>query len=871
MTEFHKLGAALTAAVSVVAIATPAQAQQRQFNIPAGPLADALDAFVAQSGAQLIYQGSELKSARSPGAVGRMDPAEALKLILKGTGYTSVQDSSGARAIVRRAEGNVPPLKEDATPTRDSTAITVTGTRIRGAASASRVITVTRRSLEQQGVTDLAAFTRILPQNYTGGQNPGIAGGGEQGGQDNVNNSAALNLRGLGPDATLTLLNGHRLAYDSLDQGIDIAAIPLAAIDRIEVVADGSSALYGSDAVGGVANIILRRDYEGAETTARIGGSSQGGNFQQEYSFLGGHRWSSGGFMATIDWTSATPIYAGQRGYTRTVDPSLTLTLRNRQLSGVITGHQHIAKGVTVDLDGYVMERHSLKQNPFLPDESVFLNGLVSHPNVRSYALTPTVRVELGPWQAAFSATHAVSSTRLATANYFSGSSPTAILPSKSRLIYENRMSGIEANAEGPLVALPGGDARLAIGGGLRKLTLYDDIADVVDGDIVPYSSFTERRDVQFAYGELSLPLVSHDVAFPLINRLTLSGALRYERWKGIGSVTTPKIGLIYQPDSDLTLRATWGKSFKAPTLYQMNEVRQGALIPGFYFSPPPQPAGSTVLFLGGGNPDLKPEHATTWSTSIELAPHLLPGFDLQASYFNIDYRGRIASPLASPLTALYDPQYSNLIIYNPSVADVNAVIATLPQGLLNETGAPFDPSNVGAIMDETIRNTERQRIKGVDLGADYRVELENHGRLLFTGAASYLKSEQQLTPGLPSVKLAGTIFNPPHWRGRGGAVWDSGWAAFSAFVNCVGSRMDNRFPTVATISPFVTLDVNASLRSGATNGAFRNLEIMFSALNVLNEKPHFIRNSEVEGAPYDSTNESPVGRFLGVSLRKIW
>ncbi|MFX4427853.1 TonB-dependent receptor plug domain-containing protein, partial [Acinetobacter baumannii] len=89
---------------------------------------------------------------------------------------------------------------------------------------------------------DLGEFIRTIPENFTGGQNPGVAGGGNQGGSNiNVSSSSALNLRGLGPDATLTLLNGHRLAYDSLSQGVDIAQIPLMAIDRVEVLTDGSS------------------------------------------------------------------------------------------------------------------------------------------------------------------------------------------------------------------------------------------------------------------------------------------------------------------------------------------------------------------------------------------------------------------------------------------------------------------------------------------------------------------------------------------------------------------------------------------------------------------------------------------------------
>jgi iron complex outermembrane recepter protein len=299
--------------------------------------------------------------------------------------------------------------------------------------------------------------------------------------------------------------------------------------------------------------------------------------------------------------------------------------------------------------------------------------------------------------------------------------------------------------------------------------------------------------------------------------------------------------------------------------------VLQGALIPGMFFEPSPQPPGSTVLFLGGASPGLKPERATTWSTTIEARPRFVPGLGLQASYFHVDYRGRIADPLTNADTALFNPLYNDLIIYNPSAAQVNALIAALPLGLSNQTGEPFDPSNVGAIMDDTIRNTARQRIHGVDLSADYRIDLGPRGRVLLTGAASYLDSDQQLAVTQPAVQMAGTIFNPPHWRGRAGAVWEGKRTGFSAFVTYVGSTTDNRFAVTETVGPFVTLDLNASLRTAAEAGALRNLELRLSALNVLNAKPRFIRNSAEEAPPYDSTNQSPVGRFIGASLRKAW
>ncbi|EQD35596.1 TonB-dependent receptor [mine drainage metagenome] len=197
--------------------------------------------------------------------------------------------------------------------------VTVTGTRIVGAPPTSPVIDISQKQMIEAGQTNLGEVVRSIPENFSGGQNPGIALGAEADGivNQNLSGGSALDLRGLGPDATLTLLNGHRLSFDGFGQAVDISQIPLAAVDRIEIVTDGASAIYGSDAVAGVANVILKPDYNGISTTVRFGGATAGGDFQRQYSLVGGRRWGSGGFIATLNSESDTAITGQQRSYTR--------------------------------------------------------------------------------------------------------------------------------------------------------------------------------------------------------------------------------------------------------------------------------------------------------------------------------------------------------------------------------------------------------------------------------------------------------------------------------------------------------------------------------------------------------------------------
>jgi iron complex outermembrane recepter protein len=859
--------AACLAGVAIItSVAAPAASAQVEpqipYDLPDQELGDRLLTIARLSGREILFAPETVQGRRAPPLSGRFSFESAIRASLAASGLIA-EYREGALLVRERSV----PAGQVLEPTH-SGQITVTGTRIRGAGSASPVIVTTRRDLEESGVSDLAGFTRVLPQNFTGGQNPGVAGGGQQGGQNNVNNSATLNLRGLGPDATLTLLNGHRLAYDALNQGVDISAIPLVAIERIEVIADGASALYGSDAVGGVANIILRRDFDGAQLSARIGASTRGGNRQQQYSLIAGGNWTSGGFMAAADYLDATPILAGDRDYTRGLNEGATLISSQSQLNIVVAGHQRLTGGTSLELDGQFSHRRSQKSAPFFATSDVFTNGLFNRPEVDSYSVTPLLRFALpAGWEARTSLSHGVSRTDIFSRRFLNS------IETPQFLIYENRFTSGEAAAEGPLVRLPGGTVRLAAGAGLRSVLLDVNVRQIVAGVPRTTRDFTEARDIKFAYGELSVPLVGPENAVPFVDQLRLSAAVRYEHYEGIDEVATPRLGLIYQPIPDASFKLSWGRSFKVPTLNQVNQVRVGNLVRGNLFTPqpnPPLPAGATVIQLSGGNPDLQAERARTWAAGIELAPRFAPGLRLEATFFDVDYQGRISSPFSGTLAALANPAFRDFVIFNPTPAQVQAVVATLPQGLVNQSGQPFDPTRVAAIIDATLQNIGRERARGVDLSAAYRVQLGG-GTLDLTGVASYLESERQISTGQPVLRRAGTIFNPPNWRWRAGAAWARQNFGLSASLNYVGATVDERFAQVERIDEFLTLDASLRIGSIAARGPLAGVELRLSALNLLDAEPAPIRELDPAAPPYDSVNQSPVGRFISLTLTKRW
>src|SRR5688500_10015756 len=145
--------------------------------------------------------------------------------------------------------------------------IEVTGSNIKrvDAEGPAPVQVITREDIERSGANTLAEVVRNVPSNSAASYDETFTGSFARG-------SAGVSLRGLGQKSTLTLINGRRMAVYSFAQNlqdsfVDLNSIPLAAIDRIEILKDGASAIYGSDAIAGVVNVILRRDYTGAEAT----------------------------------------------------------------------------------------------------------------------------------------------------------------------------------------------------------------------------------------------------------------------------------------------------------------------------------------------------------------------------------------------------------------------------------------------------------------------------------------------------------------------------------------------------------------------------------------------------------------------------
>lgn len=182
--------------------------------------------------------------------------------------------------------------------------VVVTGTAIRGVAPVgSATVGMTREELVQAPVREASALVATLPQASNQGTTLASSGG----------RAAGVNLRGLGNNATLVLFDSRRVVPQGGNAQVsDPNLIPFSAIERVEVVTDGASAIYGSDAVAGVVNYIMRRNYDGAEITARYVNS-----LYDQYVLDGviGRQWGSGSVMLAAAYDTNDSVSRSARDY----------------------------------------------------------------------------------------------------------------------------------------------------------------------------------------------------------------------------------------------------------------------------------------------------------------------------------------------------------------------------------------------------------------------------------------------------------------------------------------------------------------------------------------------------------------------------
>ena len=857
MNEFGRRAVGSVFALALVGMSTPSLAapgQKLEWNLKRQDLDGALRAIARSSDHEIIFAPEAVKGRQAPALSGTYTALEAVETVLRGTRLTAVERDG--TILIRERFSN---LTQEAGQGGTGEEIIVTGSLIAGVSSPSPMQVVNRERMLDSGYNSLAEAIRSLPVASGAGQNPGIGQNVPESVGSNLGGASSINLRGLGSDATVTLLNGHRLAFNTAVQSIDISAIPLAAIERMEIVTDGASALYGSDAIAGVANIILRKDYSGLTTRAYWGASTDGGNVQQNYSLTGGMAWNSGGFILAYDYAHSTPILARQRDYAAIRSPGLTLYPGFDRHNVLLSAHQDIAPGLTLSIDGLYGERKTNRAFASSAAGDYQVQGLRRTTNTKTISVAPNIEFEANSnWKVTFSGIYAEDRTLAKSDSYWDN------VLSSTELCYCNKAFSLEGIARGTLFDFGAGPVKAAVGAGYRKNFLHSYNRLIDNGQSIEAS-----QDNRYGFLEINAPIFRSNDDGALVQSLILNGAVRYEDYPGIGDVATPKLGAVLTTGHGLTFKLSWGKSFKAPTLYQLHSVRAADIYDIEIFGGSAYPTGTVGLYSGGGNPNLKPERSTNWTASVLLQPAFSRNTKIEATYYSIRYRDRIVTPVTYITQALSNPIYANLVTLNPTLDEINT---TLDDALFfNNSSGPWDPSKVGAIIYSQYTNAARQRISGVDVSVSHRIEFDRMGEISLWANGNYIKSQQRLSALQPETNLAGSLFFPPHLRGVAGFTWENGPLKLTPVVSYIGGVKDRRATVTYDVGSMTTFDLTVRLKIDSGSPLFSGMDFSLSAQNVFNDKPSLIATTSVSQTPYDSANYSPWGRYISFSISKSW
>jgi iron complex outermembrane recepter protein len=820
--------------------------------------------------------------------------------------------------------------------------IEVTGSHIKRTdmEGASPMAVLTAEDIARSGAQDISQLLSKLP----------VAGSGTfstQGNNsdDTANGGAAVSLRGLGADSTLVLLNGRRIAVSSFAKSIDTAfvdinSIPISAVKRIDIVKDGASATYGSDAIAGVINIILKKDFEGFEVNGKVAENVEDGGGQQSGSILFGTEADNGKSHTTVifDYFKENETLFGDRDYSKsanqtanggsdfrssagnpgtyipaTIGVNGSITPKSDLFSwtpdvncpaGSIKGaycrydyasvmtstpeasriglsvfqnyefndelklfaemmYQHnesVIKGAASPSFG---EFYMLKDNPLFvsgtatnpfPGEDLTMRRRLTETGPRQKsAESDSARVVMGlngmlsewEWELAYTYSYNrnhefgeqgfVWTPRLQEAINSGAFNPLATTQQGDvidQISVNTTRSGksttnaFDGKIAGDLFEMPAGAVAMAVGFEYREEELSDNPDELFKrGEIFG----TEATEASGTRDQKSLFV---EFAVPVFERLEAQLALRYEDYSDFGDTTNPKIALRYTPLDNLTLRASWGEAFRAPSLVQLGlgstqespGIVDAVRCPMTGLEEDCSAQERTVIF--SGNPNLQPEESTSYNLGAVwgITDDLSVGLD----YWNYDQDGLITSDTQH----LVNTQGNN------------------PNLVLREPSAGGVPGRIIEIYDQ-FGNLGGQTTDGIDFDIKYKLVTAAAGEFGFSYNLTWVNSFDQVRED-GTIRELGGEYQHPDYRWTAGVDWGYQDFQTSARINYIGEYQDNiDAGAEGMIEAMVTLDMNV------TYIGFDKWSLTVGANNMLNEEPPF---SGADFMGYDQSTHSAVG-----------
>jgi len=623
----------------------------------------------------------------------------------------------------------------------DTTAIddiVVTGSRV---PSRSRLDTlapvdvVTAETLSTRGTTEFAAALAQTVPSLTFAR-PSVV--------DGTDSIRPATLRGLSPDQTLVLLNGTRRHASALvnvngsigrgSAAVDLNAIPTGALDRVEVLRDGASAQYGSDAIAGVINLRLKEAREGGGASVTYGQyfttveTARGERDETDGRTVTASAWQglglgSDGFLTlSAEYLNREPT--NRSDYDPRVTPTAITARAGDPKVEQWTVFANAGKPLNADWEAYGWAGYQDRDSesaafPRLANNAnnvpaIYPDGFLPKIAVNSQdlSLAGGVKGEIAGWSADFSLVYGRNALDFRTEDSlnatYGAASPTSF--DSGSLIYDQLVFGadftrqFEVGLSGPLNFAWGLEARregykieagqpeswnrgplggnTALAGGAQGFVGFQ-----------PSNEVDEDRDAVALYA---------DVEIPLTDKFTVEGAVRVEDYSDFGDAQTGKLAARYDFSPNFALRGSISTGFRAPSLQQSfftstsSVIQNGAVVETGTF-----PATSDVATALGARA-LKPETSTNYSLGAVVR---LGDFDLTVDAYRITIDDQIV------LSELINRSFSSQVA-----------------GLLDPLGVQAARFFLNGVTTET---------EGVDIVGRYRLRTESVGNWDFTVAAN--------------------------------------------------------------------------------------------------------------------------------------
>ena len=885
-----------------------------EFSIPAQTVPAALGEFARQAKVQLFFISDDFEDVRANAVFGSYTRQRALDLLLAGTGLqASLSPDSGIRvrpvstsmiagaggtnllvaanpsAGAAIGEDSIDDDYGDGTGARERQLserehaldeIVVTGTHIRGVENVGAAsITFDRQELDAAGFSTVAEVFESLPQNLDEVNVDGVSANGVSTvSSSNIELTSGISLRGLGPGSTLVLLNGKRRPASNYGRVVDVASIPFSMVERIEVVTGGRSAVYGSDAVAGVANIITRTSFDGAETQISYGEASKGATrFNLSQTF--GRDFDRGGFVVGYDYRKEGELDATATGLIRAPSPfGITplpglfwIRVPSEQHVGLFAGHYEINDKAELYADVHYSDDRN-EGGQLYNFRDLFEIGGVFTTDSDQYSAVLGSRFKMGKgWQLDVSGLYGGVDNTIATNSVRGpvGTFTTLDIEPSAISERESRLGSFSAIVDGPLGKLRGEPVSVAIGVDFRHESYDSTRTELATGTTAAEEA--GDRDVVSLFGEVLLPLANRDG-----QRIDVSLAARYDDYSDFGDTFNPQIGVAWEPTDGLVFRGSYSRAFRAPSLFTLDSpilarVRliDDPLAPG---------TTATAFSLFGGNPDLHPEEADTWTVGFDWEPTDKSRMSL--SYFSIEYDGRIDRPLLTDARVLQEEAILGALVdRNPTPGDVDELLS-ISDEFRNVTGVPFDPesddpfatfSNI-VTFDGRINNIGSEEMTGLDLQVQTALETASGDWSLGLNGTYYFDFTRRIIELSPEVEHLDTPGRPVDLRLRMRLGWVRGAWRVNTYLNYTDSYNDDVATVPIKIDSWTTADFTLRYdASQAVDGGFLDgFVATLSVTNALDEDPPVFENN-IYGLAYDGVNASPVGRHVSLRLSKHW